>query len=55
MENYSKYRKHSNDVENLYLVLSNQGNKTLLNGSMDLVTFNVKVKETTRVKTCDNC
>ncbi|MFG5697037.1 hypothetical protein ACFJWB_12785, partial [Enterococcus faecalis] len=26
MENYSKYRKHSNDVENLYLVLSNQGN-----------------------------
>lgn len=50
MENYSKYRKHSNDVENLYLVLSNQGNKQLLNGSMDLVTFKVKVKETTRVK-----
>ena len=49
MENYSKYRKHSNDVENLYLVLSNQGNKQLLNGSMDLVTFKVKVKETTRV------
>ncbi|MBS0709933.1 TIM-barrel domain-containing protein [Enterococcus faecalis] len=50
MENYSKYRKHSNGVENLYLVLSNQGNKQLLNGSMDLVTFKVKVKETTRVK-----
>lgn len=50
MENYSRYRKHSNGVENLYLVLSNQGNKQLLNGSMDLVTFKVKVKETTRVK-----
>lgn len=50
MENYSKYRKHSNGVENLYLVLSNQGNKQLLNGSMDLVTFKFKVKETTRVK-----
>lgn len=45
MENYSKYRKHSNNVENLYLVLSNKGDKALLNGSNDLLSFNLKIKE----------
>ncbi|EOL43605.1 TIM-barrel domain-containing protein [Enterococcus caccae] len=50
MANYSKYRKHSNDLENIYLVISNQGNKPLLNGAMDLITFKIKVKETTRAK-----
>lgn len=47
MENYSKYRKHSNDVENLYLVLSNQGNQTLLNGNLDLLTFSLQTKVAT--------
>jgi len=45
MENYSTYRKHSDSTESLYLVLSNQGQATLLKGDVDLVTFKVKVKE----------
>ena len=46
MENFSKYRKHSDNSENLYFVLSNRGDKALLSGTNDLLTFKLKVKTT---------
>lgn len=45
MENYSTVRDHSDGSSTLYLGLSNLGEKNLLNGDADLVTFTIKVND----------